>query len=253
MPRADNSIAYMEHNEQRTLNVLITGASRGIGFEVARRFAALGNHNIVAVARTEEGLRQLKNASIKENVQAHLYPVPFDLSSPEPYTQALLPQIAQHVEHLDIVINNAGSLVNRPFVELSEAEMAEMMQVNFLAAARLTRAVLPMMRNGGHVLNVSSMGGFQGSQKFGGLAMYSAAKAALVALTECLAEEYRGQGIAFNCLALGSVDTEMFRRAFPGMQAQQPSADMAQLIADFAIGGPRFFNGKVLPVSISTP
>lgn len=244
----------MEQNEQRNLNVLITGASRGIGFEVARRFAALGNHNIVAVARTEEALRQLKNASIKENVQAHLYPVPFDLSNPEPYAQGLLPQIAQHVEHLDIVINNAGSLVNRPFEELSEAEMAEMMQVNFLAAARLTRAVLPMMRRGsGHVLNVSSMGGFQGSQKFGGLAMYSAAKAALVALTECLAEEYRGQDISFNCLALGSVDTEMFRRAFPGMQAQQPSADMAQLIADFAICGPRFFNGKVLPVSIGTP
>ncbi|MBQ9469828.1 MAG: SDR family oxidoreductase [Bacteroidales bacterium] len=244
----------MQHAAAPNLNVLITGASRGIGFEVARRFAALGNHNIVAVARTVDGLRQLKNAAIKENVQAHLYPVPFDLSSPEPYEQVLLPLIAGHVENIDIVINNAGYLVHRPFEELAETEMVEMMQVNFLAAARLTRAVLPLMRQrGGHVLNVSSMGGFQGSQKFGGLAMYSAAKAALVALTECLAEEYKGQGIAFNCLALGSVDTEMFRRAFPGMEPQHPSADMAQFIADFAIGGPRFFNGKVLPVSIGTP
>lgn len=237
-----------------SLNVLITGASRGIGFEVARRFAALGNHNIVAIARQADGLKNLKNACIKENIQAHLYPIAFDLSSPEPYAQVLLPQIGQYVSEIDIVINNAGCLINRPFEELSEADMTEMMQVNFLAAARLTRAVLPMMRpRGGHVLNVSSMGGFQGSPKFCGLSMYSASKAAMVALTECLAEEYKDSPITFNCLTIGSVATEMFCQAFPGLQAQQQADDMAKFVADFAINGPRYFSGKVLPVSLGTP
>lgn len=243
----------MNESSSKSLNVLITGASRGIGFEVARRFAAMGNHNIAAVARQADGLKNLKNACIKENIQAHLYPIAFDLSTSDSYDTALLPQIAQFLPHVDILINNAGCLQNRPFEQLSEADMIEMMQVNFLAAARLTRAVLPLMRNGGHVLNVSSMGGFQGSQKFGGLSMYSASKAALVALTECLAEEYKNTPIAFNCLTIGSVDTEMFRQAFPGHQAQHQADDMARFVADFALNGPRFFRGKVLPVSVSTP
>ena len=97
------------------------------------------------------------------------------------------------------------------------------------------------------------MGGFQGSSKYRGLSYYSAAKAALSCLSECLAEEFREDGIIVNCLALGSVQTEMLEEAFPGYKAPVSAREMAELIADFAVKGSRFFNGKIIPVAFSNP
>jgi NAD(P)-dependent dehydrogenase (short-subunit alcohol dehydrogenase family) len=97
------------------------------------------------------------------------------------------------------------------------------------------------------------MGGFQGSSKFPGLSAYSASKAALASLTECMAEELKSDGIHVNCLALGAVDTEMLRQAFPGYQAPVSSEDMARFIGEFSINQRTFFNGKIIPVSSSTP
>jgi NAD(P)-dependent dehydrogenase (short-subunit alcohol dehydrogenase family) len=97
------------------------------------------------------------------------------------------------------------------------------------------------------------MGGVQGSAKFPGLAAYSSSKAALANLSELLAEELKEKNIRVNCLALGAAQTEMLETAFPGYKAPVTAAEMAQWVGWFAINGHRFFNGKVLPVALSTP
>ena len=93
----------------------------------------------------------------------------------------------------------------------------------------------------------------QGSVKFPGLAAYSSSKGALITLSELLAEEYKEQGVAFNVLALGAVQTEMLEQAFPDFKANVQSKDMASYIMNFALTGAQFYNGKVLEVSNSTP
>jgi NAD(P)-dependent dehydrogenase (short-subunit alcohol dehydrogenase family) len=109
------------------------------------------------------------------------------------------------------------------------------------------------MQKGSHIVNISSMGGYQGTSKYPGLSYYSASKAALAILSECLAVEFRELGIKVNCLALGSVQTEMFSEAFPGHRASVSAEDMGEFIAEFALTGHKVFNGKILPVAISNP
>ena len=110
------------------------------------------------------------------------------------------------------------------------------------------------MEKGAHVVSISSMGGIQGSLKFGGLAAYSSSKGALITLSEILAEEYKERGIIFNTLALGAVQTEMLAEAFPDYyKANISPQEMAHYIADFALNGSKVFNGKVLQVANTTP
>lgn len=235
------------------MNIIITGASRGIGFEIAKRFASIGENNIIALARNESKLNDLKKVCTGENIKSHLCPIVFDLNTNEPLEESLLPKIKQYISDVDILINNAGSLYNKPFEKLTDIDINSMVQVNLVAPAKLIKSILPMMKKPGHIVNISSMGGFQGSQKFPGLSVYSAAKAGIASLTECLAEEYKSSGISFNCLALGAIDTEMLREAFPGYQAPFKASDIADFIVDFALYKNKFFNGKIIPVTISTP
>ena len=97
------------------------------------------------------------------------------------------------------------------------------------------------------------MGGFQGSVKFPGLSFYSASKAALACISECLAVELKEFEITVNCLALGSVQTEMLENAFTGYTAPVTASEMGKLIGDFALTGSRFYNGKIIPVALTTP
>jgi NAD(P)-dependent dehydrogenase (short-subunit alcohol dehydrogenase family) len=97
------------------------------------------------------------------------------------------------------------------------------------------------------------MGGVQGSVKFPGLSAYSSSKGAIITLTELLAEEYKETGPSFNVLALGSVQTEMLEEAFPGFKAPLSATEMAQYIMDFSLTGNKFYNGKILQVSSTTP
>jgi NAD(P)-dependent dehydrogenase (short-subunit alcohol dehydrogenase family) len=110
-----------------------------------------------------------------------------------------------------------------------------------------------LMPYGSHIINISSMGGFQGSSKYRGLSYYSASKAAIACLSECLAEEFSESGIRVNCLALGSVQTEMLAEAFPGYKAPVDASEMAHFISDFALNGSKYFNGKIIPVAINNP
>jgi NAD(P)-dependent dehydrogenase (short-subunit alcohol dehydrogenase family) len=162
--------------------------------------------------------------------------------------------IKQHVNHIDILINNAGTLINKSFDAMSADEVNRLFSVNYTAPALLIKNLLPLLKAGkAHIVNITSMGGVQGSVKFAGLAHYSASKAALAVLTECLAEEYKNDDLVFNALALGSVQTEMLAEAFPNYKAPVTPEQMGAFIANFAINGRAFFNGKIIPVSITTP
>jgi len=231
------------------MNIVITGASTGIGLEVALRLAGESQNRIYAIARSIKALQSLADGSENRNI----IPVGMDITGDRSSLRELKKRISDEGGRVDILINNAGYLVHKPFEDHTGDEISSIVNVNFTAAASLTAELLPLMGKGSHVVNIGSMGGFQGSLKFAGLSWYSASKGALAVMTECLAAEYADRGISFNCLCPGAVQTEMFGKAFPGFSAPLSPAEMAVFIADFAVNGNKYFNGKILPVALSIP
>lgn len=234
------------------MNIVITGASGGVGFEAVLELILDTKNRVVALARSENKLEHLYKIATDLNPDCSLYPAKFDIVHGD-YETGLIPFVKQNLGSVDILINNAGSLVNKPFEDLSQLDFVEMMQNNLLGHVKIIQHVLPLMNENAHIVNIGSMGGFQGSVKFPGLAAYSASKAALHALTECLAYEFSGRHIKVNCLALGSTQTEMLEKAFPGYQSPVMAFEMGKYIADFALTAHKFFNGKILPVAITAP
>jgi short-subunit dehydrogenase len=224
-------------------NIIITGASRGIGFEMAQLFANEG-HQVLALSRNDKPISNLHHKNI--------FTFPFDLSKVEDL-EKLEDFMAKNWKKVDILINNAGRLLNKPFLETTETEFEAVYKVNVFGVASVTKVVVPKMPKAGHVITISSMGGVQGSMKFPGLAAYSSSKAAVITLTELWAEEFKETGPSFNVLALGAVQTEMLEEAFPGYQAPTTALEMANYIKNFALTGHKFYNGKLLQVSSSTP
>lgn len=234
------------------MNIIVTGASRGIGFETAKIFAQDGKNNVFSLARGNVGLVKLQQAcrDISGNDNVHIFP--FDLLNGD-YKAILIPEILQKMKSVDILVNNAGMLIHKPFEIMEGSDFDLMFNANVKTAFNLTRHLLPHFSKNAHIVNIGSMGGFQGSAKFPGLSLYSASKGALAILTECLAEEFIGRQIKVNCLALGSAQTEMLEQAFPDYKALLSAAEMAAFIAEFSLHGHQWFNGKVLPVAVSTP
>ena len=234
------------------MNILLTGASSGVGFEAVLELILKSENKVIALARSADKLSRLLEIAKGLNPECTLFPVQFDLVNGD-IEQGLKPFIAEKFGHLDVLINNAGSLDVKPFAESSEVDFVEMLQSNFLNHVRLIHGLLPLMQSPSHIVNIGSMGGFQGSAKFAGLSAYSASKAALHNFTECLAEELKERKISVNCLALGSAQTEMLEKAFPGYESPVMAFEMGKYIADFALTGHKFFNGKILPVAVTTP
>ncbi len=224
-------------------NIIVTGTSRGIGFQLAKLFVD-GGHQVLALSRNEKPVADLKHPNISS--------FPFDITRATDL-ENVKKHIASNWDRVDILINNAGKLLNRPFVEIDPKEFEAVYQVNVFGVANLVRTVLPFMAKEGHVVTISSMGGVQGSVKFPGLSAYSSSKGAAITLTELWAEEFKETGPSFNVLALGAVQTEMLEEAFPGLQAPVSALEMANYIMDFALAGHMFYNGKLLQVSNSTP
>ncbi|WP_298287100.1 SDR family oxidoreductase [uncultured Lutibacter sp.] len=224
-------------------NVIITGTSRGIGFELAQLFAK-NNHNVLALSRNSEPLNNL-------NIQ-NITSLSVDLSN-ESDLKKVIDFVVSHWKKVDVLINNAGKLINKPFENLTSTDFLEVYKINVFAVAELTRQIIPFLSKGSHVVTISSIGGVQGSIKFPGLAAYSSSKGAVLTLTELLAEEYKEQQISFNALALGAVQTEMLEEAFPGYKAPVSAKEMASYMYNFALTGNQFFNGKIIQVSSTTP
>ncbi|PJA08792.1 MAG: short-chain dehydrogenase [Flavobacteriales bacterium CG_4_10_14_0_2_um_filter_32_8] len=234
-------------------NILITGGSRGIGYELVKQFAADANNYVVVLSRNIEKLEQLK-LECAQHYQSTIQLYQVDFNSPS-LNQELQNILEKENKHFHTVINNAGVLVNKPFSETTTTDWQTVFTTNVFAPATLIKEVISCNNTNEqtHIVNISSMGGFQGSVKFTGLSAYSASKAALANLTEVLAEEYKNTNIKINCLALGSVQTEMLQEAFPDFQAKVSAKQMAKYIYQFAITGATLFNGKIIPVSVTTP
>jgi len=224
-------------------NIVITGTSRGIGFELAKQFAENG-HQVLALSRNTEPL----SAVNYKNITA----LSVDISNSDDLNK-VTDFIKSTWEKVDVLINNAGKLINKPFTEISSEDFLEVYKVNVFGVAEITKLTIPFLQKGSHVVTISSIGGIQGSLKFPGLAAYSSAKGAVITLSELLAEEYKEQQIAFNVLALGAVQTEMLEEAFPGYEAPISASEMADYIYNFSLTGNKFYNGKVLQVSSSNP
>lgn len=224
-------------------NIIITGTSRGIGFELARLFANQG-HQVLALSRDTGPISELNLSNCNY--------FSFDVTSSNDISKAS-EFVHDNWSHVDILINNAGYLIKKPFSKLTNEDFIKSYQINVFGTSALIREILPFMNKEGHVLNISSMGGIQGSTKFPGLSAYSSSKGALITLTEVLAEEYKLKGPSFNVLCLGAVQTEMLREAFPGFKAPLSALEMATYIMEFALTANKFYNGKVLPVSSTTP
>jgi NAD(P)-dependent dehydrogenase (short-subunit alcohol dehydrogenase family) len=223
-------------------NIIITGTSRGIGYELALQFANAG-HQVLAISRnTPQALLQHQNITC----------LSVDLAN-ESALAVVDDFLSSTWKKVDAVVHNAGALLLKPFAETTQADFESIYKVNVFGVANLTRICLPYLQSGSHVVTISSIGGVRGSLKFAGLAAYSSSKGAVITLTELLAEEYKEKGISFNVLALGSVQTEMLNEAFPGYQAPISAEGMANYIYDFTLNGNKYFNGKVLEVSSTNP
>ena len=234
-------------------NILITGCSRGIGFETVKQFALIDGINILALARNKKGLDKLKLDCKSINSQSTIHTLSIDFTESNSFTEIALFLKKNKIGNLDLVIHNAGLLINKEFSEISMDDLEESFKVNAYAPFLLTQKLLPFFSFNTHTIFISTMGGVQGSLKFPGLSAYSTSKSTLMTLTECLAEEYKSNDWIFNCLALGAVQTEMLEQAFPGYEAPLSAQEMATYIYEFALNGKRYFNGKIIPVSITTP
>ncbi|MCC9061876.1 SDR family NAD(P)-dependent oxidoreductase [Flavobacterium piscisymbiosum] len=223
-------------------NIIVTGTSRGIGYELALQFANAGNQVLAISRKIPQTLLEHQNITC----------LSVDLAD-EAALQEVDGFLSSTWKKVDAVVHNAGALLLKPFAETTQADFESIYKVNVFAVANLTRICLPYLQKGSHVVTISSIGGVRGSLKFAGLAAYSSSKGAVITLTELLAEEYKEQGISFNVLALGSVQTEMLNEAFPGYQAPISAEGMATYIYDFTLNGNKYFNGKVLEVSSTNP
>ncbi|MCR9155305.1 MAG: SDR family oxidoreductase [Bacteroidetes bacterium] len=224
------------------MRILVTGASRGIGRELCLFFSQLG-HEVLAVARSEEPLRRLAEENL--NIEAW----PMDINQ----WQELADRLGERYSHLDLLVHNAAAFINKPFREVALEDMQQVYHTNVYVPYFLTQALLPLLKEGSQVLAISSVGGQGGSMKFPGLSVYSSSKGALNILVECLATELGEEGIIVNGLALGSSATEMFKAAFPDMEAASSPEEMAKFIGNFAIQSPGLVQGKVYSVSSSNP
>lgn len=225
--------------------IVVVGASRGIGKELTLAFAKDKSTTVVAFSRN---VRQMEAQFKLPNIVTGFV----DLASPNVHHD--LSVVLDDYPAIDVVVFTSGKIVNKPFLSLSREEIANCYDVNAVGIMHATQYFVPkMLENGGHIVNISTMGAYQGSVKFPGLAAYSSSKAGIVTFTELFAEEFKDSKIKMNCLCLGAVQTEMLEEAFPGYIAPLSAEEMATYIHDFALNGHHFFNGKILPVSTSTP
>ncbi len=221
--------------------IIVTGASRGIGHEIVK-IAEKKGHRVYSISRN---IKALKDYSFK-------YPRQVDLAN-EDSIDKFSSEVKNDGVKVDALINNAGAFLNKPFEKISKKEFEYIFQVNVFGLSSITRKVLPIIDSKGHIVNITSMGGINGAAKFSGLSAYSSSKGAVNILTELLAEEYKEKGPSFNALAFGAVQTEMLEEAFPGLKAPISAKEIADFILDFSLQGQKYFNGKIIPVSSTTP
>jgi NAD(P)-dependent dehydrogenase (short-subunit alcohol dehydrogenase family) len=224
------------------MNIFISGVSKGIGNALLHYFLNLEHINKVFAVSTN------KNFEVS-HPKLNLIVADF---TQENFINNIVSFVKDEAIH--VLIHNSGFLKQLPFNQISPEIYSKTMDINFKAPFFLTQALLPNLVLGkAHIINIGSMGGFQGSSKFSGLSIYSASKAALANLTECLATELAQHHIKVNCFALGAVNTEMLKEAFPNYIAPVQPDQIAKIIGDFALNWSNCISGQIIPLTISNP
>ena len=228
-----------------TKRVVIVGASRGIGKALVENFAQREGFEVIALSRNLEKMQT--NFGVLSSVKCF----EFDLEND---VRVQAEKLFSSIGKIDYLINNAGFLVNKPFEEITSQELQKSYQINLFGVFESVQAIIPHLNpSSSHIVNISSMGGFQGSMKFAGLSAYSTSKAALCSFTELFSEEYKNSTIAMNCICLGSVQTEMLEEAFPGYQAPLNPEQVSEYISDFTMNAHKYMKGKIIPLSLTNP
>lgn len=222
---------------------MVTGASSGIGLRTAERLVEAGA--LVALfARSEKRLRQLA-----QRAPDRMLAVAGDVADPAAI-DGLFSMVESRFGDCDLLVNNAGMVNPKPLIETTVEDWIRLFDVNvtgvFLASRR---ALLKMTRNRrGTIVNVSSISGVVGTQKFPAMVAYCASKAAVIGLTEALAAEVQADGIRVNCVSPGSVDTPLLRRAAPDAVPEMTPDEVANAILFLASDRSSPINGQNIHV-----
>ena len=222
--------------------IIITGTSAGIGFELARIFSEK-NYKVISLSRS---------SNILELGFENINHISFNITNDDDHHE-LVNYCKKNKIEIDFLINNAGLLINKTFDKITVNDFKKIYDVNLFGIVNLIKNLFGFFSSNAHIINISSIGGLIGSSKFKGLTAYSSSKGALNILTEVLAEEYKDSQLSFNSLCLGSVQTKMLEKAFPGYQAEVSPTEMAEYIYNFSVNGKKLFNGKIIPISKSNP
>ena len=185
--------------------ILITGASRGIGKEIARRLAQDGNAVIVNYNKSEEAAKRIQKELENENIKIDIFKA--DVSK-KADVLAMIEYVIEKYNRVDVLINNAGISQEKLFTDISDEEWQRIMDVNLNSVYYCTKAVIPYMiqRKSGCIINISSIWGVTGGSCEVG---YSTSKAAIIGFSKALAKEMGPSNIRINCIAPGIIDTDM--------------------------------------------
>jgi NAD(P)-dependent dehydrogenase (short-subunit alcohol dehydrogenase family) len=221
---------------------VVTGASRGIGRAIALRLAEAGA-DVALWARDADALQRVANevAALGARTQAIVCDVT-DSAAVERAAE----QVRSALAPVTVVVNNAGAVLRKPTVAISDAEWRRVMAVNADGTFHVTRAFLPdLTRAGGRIINISSIAGREGTAL---LAAYCAAKHAVIGLTRALAEELRAAKVSVNAICPGSVDTIMLREGMPGASPDMSPDDIARTALFLATTAPPALTGACIDV-----
>ncbi|MGC9003037.1 MAG: SDR family oxidoreductase [Dictyoglomus sp.] len=206
---------------------LITGASRGIGEEIAKRLAK-EKVNLALIARDEKRLRELKEKLEKENINVFILSIDLrEKNAPK----TVIGEVIRHFERLDILINNAGTALSKPIIETSEEEWDEIMTINAKVPYFLCKYAIPYLKNSEipTIINISSVVGYKG---YVNQSAYTASKHALHGFTKALAQEVHEYGIRVHLISPGGVATDLVNKVRPDLEKAlliQPS-EIAEII-----------------------
>jgi NAD(P)-dependent dehydrogenase (short-subunit alcohol dehydrogenase family) len=222
---------------------VVTGASTGIGPATAELLASRGAR-VAVFSRSAERLRDLVSRH-----EGRMLAVTGDVADAGAI-ETLFAECEARFGHCDLLVNNAGMIDPKPMIDTTPEEWDRMFAVNVRGVYLASRRALPPMiaRRGGVIVNVASISGVIGPEKFPRFVSYNASKAAVIALTEALAVEVKEHGIRVNCVSPGSVDTKMWEEASGGAPADMTAVEVAEVILFLASDQSRPMNGQNVDV-----
>jgi NAD(P)-dependent dehydrogenase (short-subunit alcohol dehydrogenase family) len=229
---------------------IITGAGRGVGRATARLFAHAGAQ-VVLFSRTHSHIEEVATQITASG--GHALTISGDVAREEDVS-ALFKQVRETYGRLDILVNCAGIVAVRPFVEMDATTWDQVISTNLRGTFLCCREAFRMMtvQKKGVILNISSLSGVKGVEKFPGLSAYNVSKAGIASLTEILAVEGKPHNIRVCVVSPGAVDTEMLRQAAPHLKAGMTPEELAEILLFLADDSGRMFSGSNIELFTNT-